>query len=111
MKPITDKYGLHIIAKVRMWDLIEVKKDVKKKTPFNNKIKSKHFDFILTNPNDFRVLCAIELDDSSHEAIDRQQRDYFVDKVCETVKLPLIHCTGIDGFEDKLCEELKIHKK
>lgn len=113
LKPITDKYNLHILAKVRLADLISVKKGLNNsaRNKAFAKIKSKHVDFVLANPENLAVLCAIELDDSSHEKIDRQQRDFFLDKVCETVKLPLIHCKNINGVEDEICEKLKIKKK
>lgn len=113
LKPITDKYHLHILAKVRLADLVSVRSGLSKSN-YNkafSKIKAKHVDFVLANPANLAVLCAIELDDSSHDGIDRQQRDFFLDKVCETVKLPLIHCKNINGVEDEICEKLKIHKK
>lgn len=113
LKPITDKYHLHILAKVRLADLVEVKKGLSNSQYFKAfaKIKAKHVDFVLARPANLAVLCAIEVDDGSHDDIDRQKRDFFIDKVCETVKLPLIRCTDINGVEDKICEKLKIHKK
>lgn len=113
IKPIADKYKLHIIAKVRIADIVSVKKGLSNKARSSafNRIKSKHFDFLLCNPQNLAVKAAIELDDSSHDEIDRQQRDYFVDKICETIKLPLIRVTDINGFEEKMCEALKIEKK
>lgn len=113
LKPITDKYNLHILAKVRLGDLVDVKKGLSKseRNKAYARVKSKHVDFVLANPENLAVYCVIELDDSSHQRIDRQQRDYFVDEVCKTVKLPIIHCTGINGVEDEICDKLKIHKK
>lgn len=113
LKPITDKYHLHILAKVRLADLVEVKKGLSSSQYFKafSKIKAKHVDFVLARPANLAVLCAIEVDDGSHDDIDRQKRDFFLDKVCETVKLPLIRCTDINGVEDQICEKLKIHKK
>lgn len=113
LKPITDKYHLHILAKVRLADLVEVKKGLSSSQYFKAfaKIKAKHVDFVLARPANLAVLCAIEVDDGSHDDIERQKRDFFLDKVCETVKLPLIRCTEINGVEDKICEKLKIHKK
>ena len=113
LKPITDKHNLHILSKVRLADLVEVKKGLNNSQKYKafNKIKSKHVDFVLANPKNLAIKCVIELDDNSHNEIDRQQRDFFLDKVCETVKLPLIRCTGIDGVEDQICEKLRIHKK
>ena len=113
LKPITDKYRLHILSKVRLADIVQVKNTYKGRKYFKyfSKISAKHIDFVLADPKNLAIKCAIELDDNSHSQIDRQQRDYFIDKVCETVKLPLIHCTSIDGVEDQICEKLKIYKK
>lgn len=113
LKPITDKYNLHILSKVRLADLIEVKKGLNNSQYFKAfaKIKSKHIDFVLARPANLAIFCAIEVDDNSHNDIERQKRDYFIDKVCETVKLPLIRCNSINGVEEQICEKLKIHKK
>ncbi len=113
IKPIADKYKLHIIAKVRIADIAKVKKGLSNKAYYAafNKINKKHFDFLLCNPANLAVKAAVELDDRSHDEIDRQQRDFFVDKVCETIKLPLIRVTDSNGFEEKMCEALKIEKK
>ena len=113
IKPIAEKYNLHIIAKVRIADIVSVKKGLSSKAYYSafNKINKKHFDFMLCNPSNLAVKAAIELDDSSHEEIDRQQRDYFVNRLCETVKLPLIRVTNSKEFEEKMCEELKIQRK
>lgn len=113
LKPITDKYNLHILAKVRFADLVIVKKELNKSESYkyNAKIRSKHVDFVIANPENLAILCIIELDDNSHNKIDRQKRDFFIDKVCETVKLPIIHCKNIEGIEDEICKKIKIHKK
>lgn len=113
IKPIADKYSLHIIAKVRLNDLISVKKGLTGSKYYKalNKIISKHIDFVITRPENLAVLCAIELDDKSHENAARQQRDCFIDTLCEKVGLPLIRTTGADGIEDKLCQTLKLSKK
>ncbi len=113
LKPITDKYRLHILSKVRMADIVQVKKGLSNKQ-FNSafgKIKSKHVDFVLADPRNLRILMAIELDDSSHDNIDRQQRDYFEDKVFEVVGLPFLRTKGINGVEEQICEKLKINMK
>lgn len=111
LKPIADKYNLHILSKVRLGDLVEVKKGISnsERLRAHNKINSKHVDFVIANPANLAILCLIELDDNSHNKIDRQQRDYFIERVCETADLPIIRCYGIDGFENELCKKLKIN--
>ena len=112
LKPITDKYDLQILPKVRMADLIEVNKGLNnsERKSAENRILQKHFDFVLTN-TDLYVSCIIELDDNSHNNENAKKRDETKNKICETVKLPLIRCTDINGVEDQICEKLKIHKK
>lgn len=46
-----------------------------------NRINQKHIDFLLVDSETFAPLAAIELDDDSHEAKDRADRDRFVDAV------------------------------
>ena len=55
-----------------------------------NRITSKHFDYVLCRKDDLSVVCAIELDDRSHAALERKRRDVFLDKVCSDLLLPLV---------------------
>ena len=73
IKPLVDSYGLCILAKTRLADLVDVKSS-EDKTSFS-KIKSKHIDFVIAEPDDMTAECLIELDDSSHEAPERQELD------------------------------------
>lgn len=111
LKPITDKYKLQIIPKVRMWDIIGVNKGLNKseKTSAENRIKSKHFDFVLADSNLY-IKCVIELDDSSHNSEKAKASDEFKNKVCETVNLPIIRCLDINGVEEQICDKLKLIK-
>lgn len=111
LKPITDKYELKILPKIRMADLIEVNKGLNssERKSAENKILQKHFDFVLTN-QDLYVSCIIELDDNSHNNENTKKRDEIKNKICETVKLPLIRCTDINGVEEQICEKIKCIK-
>lgn len=57
---------------------------------YRNKVDRKHVDFLLCDPGTMKPRCGIELDDSSHERRDRQERDQFVDEVFKVAKLPLL---------------------
>lgn len=69
-----------IMAQVRLADIISVKKGLDKSSRHTafNRIKSKHIDFVLCDPDDYTIFCAIELDDKSHHRADRIKRDEFV---------------------------------
>lgn len=94
LKPITDELGYTIFAKVRLLDLLEpVKGNPKYKTYFY-KVQAKHVDFVLCDEK-LVARYIIELDDSSHNAEARKQRDAFVDEVVQSVGYKIIHVRGI----------------
>lgn len=78
-----------ISSKVRLADLFDVRKGRGQQAAFN-KICSKHIDFVLTDPGTSRILCGIELDDSSHNRTDRIARDTFVNELFAAQGLPLL---------------------
>lgn len=110
LKKITDKYNLHILSKIRLADIVRVKKGLSNSEYMSafSKIKSKHLDFVLANPENLAILCVIELDDSSHDKVNSQQNDYFKNKVLETVNIPLIRLQNTVALEFKICEAVKI---
>lgn len=55
-----------------------------------NKISGKHFDFLLCANNDLSVLCAVELNDSSHNSKKRKDRDAFLEGACQAANVPLV---------------------
>lgn len=95
LKTLSDNYNLHIIAKIRLADLVEV--DYNKTKEFNKyfaKIKSKHIDFALTKPENLEVKYLIELDDNSHNKQNRKNRDDFLNKLCNETGYKLIRTYG-----------------
>jgi len=76
-----------VLSKCRVADLIDV--DAQKHFGPFNRIKSKHIDFVLVEKSDGALLCAIELDDKSHQRKKRVERDQFLDEVFAQVELPL----------------------
>jgi len=96
LKPLINQYGLHITVKMRLADLVEVKPTDDKSlwAECFNKIKSKHIDFVIVEPDDMTAECLIELQDSSHDEPERVERDEFVKKLCSETGLPLIMTYG-----------------
>lgn len=79
-----------IFAKVRLADLLIVRKGTEGRQSFQNRINAKHIDFVLCNPQSVSPMVCIELDDSSHQRPDRIKRDEFVDKSMLRAKLALV---------------------
>lgn len=113
LKPLIDKYGLSITVKIRLADLVEVKPvdDKSKWAECFNKIKSKHIDFVIVEPDDMTAECLIELQDSSHDEPDRIERDEFVKSICKGTDLTLIMTYGelaeIEKYLDENWEAIK----
>ncbi len=79
-----------ITMKVRLADLFFVPKSQEQQA-HQNKINSKHLDFLLCDSKTMRPMMGIELDDKSHERQNRVERDAFVDRVFQAAGLPLLH--------------------
>lgn len=88
LKPLIHA-SYHLSAKVRLADLFNAAQGRGQKTAFN-KIVGKHIDFVVTDSATSRILCGIELDDSSHARPDRAERDRFVNEVFARNQLPLL---------------------
>ena len=74
LKPVADKLELQICPKVRVADIVSIKKGTKDWQKWFNKIKSKHVDFLLCD-YDMNIVLLIELDDRSHETERAQRND------------------------------------
>ena len=89
-----------VFGKVRVADVIVPKKGMSRsqwQTAFN-KISGKHFDFLLCDKNDLSVLCAIELNDSSHILKKRKDRDKFLEGACQSANVPFIQIAAKNTY-------------
>lgn len=92
--------GCVIALKVRLGDLINVKKGLDKKSALiaRSKIQQKHIDFVLCRRDSMAVVCCIELNDSSHAAADREKRDVFVREACKAAGVPLLEVKAAGSY-------------
>jgi len=95
-----------IFAMVRMADLLQVSSGIKARQAWQNKINCKHIDFVLCDPEDLQVILAVELDDSSHNRADRQERDQFVNEAFLSAGLPLLRVPLQNSFDIKTLKEM-----
>lgn len=89
-----------IFGKVRVADVITPKKGMPRSDwqKAFNKISGKHFDFILCDKNDLSIICAIELDDSTHQSKNRTKRDQFLVGACKSSSVPLIQVPAKSSY-------------
>ena len=95
LKEFADRHGLYLFAKVRLLDLVEPRKNQKRYKTYFYKVQAKHVDFVLCAPN-LVAKYIIELDDASHEADDRQERDNFVDTALTSCGYKILHMRAFD---------------
>lgn len=81
-----------VFAKVKLLDLVETTQDVNRKEQFwqNNRIKELHLDFVLAQEDGEKVLCAIELDDASHNNEKVMKRDWKKNEALRLTGIPLL---------------------
>lgn len=102
----------YVFGKVRVADVLEPEKGAtpKKRQISFNKISSKHFDYILCDKSDLSILCAIELNDKSHNSKNRKARDKFLTDACSSANLPLIQVPAQAAYNlDEIREALILH--
>jgi len=87
-----------IQSHVRIADFVSVEKGSAKWQSKVNRITRKHFDFLLCDPTTMIPQFAIELDDKSHSAQDRQERDNFVNALCTHIRFPLLHVQAARNY-------------
>ena len=80
-----------VFGKVRVADLAAVKPGLGNATRQGalNRVAAKHFDFVVCRASDLSVVCAVELNDSSHSTKRAQVRDELLSNVCKAIGLPL----------------------
>lgn len=105
LSTIKDNY--YIFPQLSISKLVTLPINLKRNYALINKIDRKSVDFVLFDKNTLNPIIAIELDGASHNAIDRQERDEFVDKVFESAGVRLVHINRNDnGYNSE--EILKI---
>lgn len=89
--PIVCQHGWQLLMKMRLADVMAVRKGTEDYMSYFNKIKAKHTDFVFCDPQSLEILAGLELDDPSHDRPDRMERDVFVDNAYAAAGIPLLH--------------------
>jgi len=101
LEQVTDSSKYYIFPQVSLNNLVTVEKGAGSYQAFHNKVDRKSVDFVLFDKSALSPVLAIELDDSSHDREDRQERDAFVDRVLAKAGLPLLHVRAQAAYDPK----------
>jgi hypothetical protein len=89
-----------VFAKVRLGDLVWLPKGVKNYQSLQNRVQSRHVDFVLCDQSSVRPRLVIELDDSSHGRPGRQSGDAVKDQVLSSAGLALLRMRARGGYAE-----------
>jgi hypothetical protein len=90
LEQIATASNLVLFAKVRLEDLLWIPRYTKNILRWRGYVRSRHIDFVLCDKSVIKPICAIELDDQSHNTHERIRRDQLIDKILESAELPLL---------------------
>lgn len=92
-KELTRQAAIHdliVCPKVRLFDIVEPRHGDPHYMAYRGTIQSRHVDFVLCDKY-MKIKGILELDDSSHDRYDRQERDRIVDEILLDVGYTVIH--------------------
>ena len=92
--------NLVICPMVRLADIFSVDSGKGSQSALN-RINSRHVDFLLCQKETLTPFVAIELDDKSHQRVNRIKRDEFVNQLFEHARLPLLRYPAKQSYSVK----------
>lgn len=97
----------HVCPKVRLGDVIRCTD--KEWSVYGPPISQKHLDFVLVYRDSMKIACAVELDDSSHDAAHRQRRDRFVNAALAAAGVPIVRKRALPWNKPYGAEKVRRH--
>ena len=105
LRAICEHFLMRVCPKVRMEDFIEVT-TIKERLKYRGYIKSRHVDYLITD-RDFKIICAIELDDPSHGTKEAQKTDELKNEIYHTIGIPLYRVKTSEDYRVCVKEIMK----
>ena len=98
---VPDEY--QIFGKVRIADVLQPQKKLQGRAWHEafGKICAKHLDYVICRRDDLAIICAVELNDRSHQLPERQERDRFVRAIFQNSKIRLIEVEAKRNYDLK----------
>lgn len=106
LKKVAYELKVDIFTQVALNRILEIN-NRRKQQQLRNRIDRKSIDFVLYDEKTKKIVCCIELDDSTHEREERIERDLFLDKIFkDTIKLIRIKVQNYYDY-DKILNMIK----
>lgn len=101
LKEVTDRLEMNIFPQVHLERFIKTKDG---KYADRNRIKSRSVDYCIVNNKNCKVICCVELDDSSHYKENVKKDDEFKNRLFEKVGIPLYRVKVVNDYKSQLIE-------
>lgn len=96
-----------IFTKVRLADIVRPVRNPSRsswRSAFN-RIAGKHVDFVLCDSSQFKIVAVIELDDRTHERLERGVRDELVDAALGNAHIPVLRVSARQTYSPSQIRE------
>ena len=96
---VQDRYI--VFGKVRVADIITIKSGLSPKARMSalGRIAQKHLDYVLVHPVTLAPICAVELNDKTHNRDDRSKRDQMLTRIFEKTEFPIIWVKAARSYD------------
>jgi hypothetical protein len=97
-----------VFSKVRLLDLVCLPKGTENAQSFQNRVQSKHVDFVVCSRSTLTPILVLELNDRSHERTKTRERDSLVEQVFTSAGLPLLMISARATYDTReLTEQIQ----
>lgn len=97
----------NVFPKVRLWDIVHIWSNYQKYYKYQNKIKSKHVDYVICKGQNFTPVLVIELDGKSHQMDpDTIYNDKVKNNILKASKLPIMRIQAKPNKNDYDIDQL-----
>lgn len=90
-----------VLAKVRLWDIVDVPQKQEERMHYVGKIRSRHVDFLICDEVASPLL-AVELDGKLHQSQERQEKDEYLNRALAAAGIDVLRVPGtlLDNREE-----------
>ncbi len=91
-----------IFTRVKLSDVLDIEKETSKSDRQRSKkyLKTAYIDFVLCEPGDLSVRCAIVLDKKTHQKAKQLERQKALDHACKSADLKLVRVKVRDSYSE-----------
>jgi hypothetical protein len=100
LRPLAESEGLTILAKLRLGDVVESRRDTNRREPNGDVLARTCLDFVLSDAGDLTPVIAVKLDRRVERLPRHREQDQLLDAICHAAGLPLVRANVRIGLAE-----------